>query len=63
MKLSHAAPTPEQCELSPTPEQCELFGTYVSDLAGLRGTGTFTGITKPDGSTAGDHRGTVYCSK
>jgi len=35
----------------------------TGDLSGLRGTGTFTGITKPDGSTAGDYRGTVYCSK
>ncbi len=35
----------------------------TGNLAGLRGTGTFTGITKPDGSTAGDYSGTVYCSK
>jgi len=32
-------------------------------LAGLRGTGIYSGITKPDGSTVGDNSGTVYCSK
>ena len=32
-------------------------------LAGLRGTGTYSAIIKPDRSISGDYRGTVYCSK
>ncbi len=32
-------------------------------LAGLRGTGTYSAIIKPDRSISGDYSGTVYCSK
>jgi hypothetical protein len=40
-----------------------IEGSGTAGLAGLRGTGKFTQITKADGSTAGDYSGTVYCSK
>jgi hypothetical protein len=40
-----------------------IEGSGTGDLAGLRGSGTFSQITKPDGSTVGDYSGTVYCSK
>ncbi|HEV2173577.1 MAG TPA: DUF3224 domain-containing protein [Nitrospira sp.] len=40
-----------------------IEGSGTGGLAGLRGTGTFSQITKPDGSTVGDYSGTVYCSK
>ena len=40
-----------------------IEGSGTGDLAGLRGTGKFSQITKPDGSTTGDYSGTVYCSK
>jgi uncharacterized protein DUF3224 len=40
-----------------------IEGSGTGDMAGLRGTGTFSQITKPDGSTVGDYSGTVYCSK
>ncbi len=32
-------------------------------LAGLRGTGTYSAIIKPDRSISGDYSGTMYCSK
>lgn len=40
-----------------------IEGSGTGGLAGLRGTGKFSQITKPDGSTVGDYSGTVYCSK
>ena len=40
-----------------------IEGSGTGDLAGLRGTGKFSQVTKPDGSTVGDYSGTVYCSK
>ena len=38
-------------------------GSGTGDLIGIRGTGTFTGTIRPDGSTPTEYRGTVYCSK
>jgi Protein of unknown function (DUF3224) len=40
-----------------------IEGSGTGELAGLRGTGNFSQIVKPDGSTVGDYSGTVYCSK
>jgi hypothetical protein len=40
-----------------------IEGSGTGGLASLRGTGTFSQTTKPDGATIGDYNGTVYCSK
>ena len=42
-------------------QMIEESGTGV--LAGLRGTGTYSAVIKPDRSISGDYSGSVYCSK
>ena len=44
--------------------QWQMFGSSgTGDLAGLRGAGTYMGISRADGSTSGDYNGTVFCKR
>jgi Protein of unknown function (DUF3224) len=42
-------------------QMVEASGT--GDLASLRGSGTYSGVTKPDGSISGEYGGRVDCTK
>jgi hypothetical protein len=39
-----------------------IEGIGTNDLAGVHGSGAYSGVTRANGSSTGDFSGTMYCS-